>query len=262
MEARTLTALGRLVEAANKYSLAQLMNDPKHHNEAYRAAIAAAAQEAQALEPRIPLVRVQLVGDLATGTVEVWIDGRKLPDVLVGVDNPLDPGRHRVEVRPTGGSLRAREFEIAEGEHETLRFGTTLPEPVPAPTPVAAPLPPAKRLEVDEPPSAADTAAGDPVPWLVLGAGAAATAVGVASGIAALSKQSDLDEAGCEDGCAPKYKNDIRSYRRYRALSYAGFGFGLVGLGWGGYLIVSPKSGDGEVGVRITPNGARLDATF
>lgn len=263
MEARTLVALGRLVEAANKYSITQLMNDPMQHNEAYQGAIVAAGQELELLKPRIPLLKVQLVGDLDEREVEVWLDERKLPEALVGVDNPLDPGHHRVEVRPSNGSPRVRELDIAEGEHETLRFGTKVPasapvvEAAPPPPPVAAPKP----VVMQEPPSA-PAAENDTLPWIVIGAGGVATAVGIGTGIAALGKKSDLDDAGCDSGCPAEYKDDITAFRRYRTFSYLGFGLGLAGLGWGGYLLVSQQPDEPTVGLWLSPTGASVNGTF
>lgn len=263
MEARSLVALGRLVEAANKYSITQLMNDPTQHNEAYQSAIVAAGQELELLKPRIPLAKVQLVGDLAAGEVEVWLDGRKLPEALVGVDNPLDPGRHRVEVRPNDGAPRAREFEIAEGERETLRFGTKVPASAPTPTPPPPP-PPVARPEpvVMEESPAATPSQPDTFPWIVLGAGGLATVFGIGTGIAALSKKSDLDDAGCNTGCPPEYRGDITAFRRYRTFSYVGFGLGLAGLGWGGYLLVNQKPDEPSVGLWVRPTGAGVHGTF
>ena len=256
MEARTLVALGRWVEAANKYRLAQLMDTRGMHNEAYAAAVAAAAEELQLLKPRIPLVKVELVDDLANQEVEVWIDERQLPTALVGVDNPIDPGQHRVEIRPRLGSPRAREFAIAEA----FRFGTRAPEVLPEAQPVAAPAEP-RPLPVDEPEPPASEAR-DPVPWIVLGAGATATVIGGVTGLVALSKKSDLDDADCEEGCPPSFKDDITSFRRYRTVSYIGFGVGLLGIGWGTYLLSNSERDETTIGLWLTPQGATVNGKF
>ena len=100
------------------------------------------------------------------------------------------------------------------------------------------------------------------MPWIVLGAGAASTVVGIGTGIVALGKKSDLDDAGCNAGCPPEFKSDITAFRRYRTISYVGFGLGAIGLGWGGYLLLSDQPEGPRLGFWVTPNSARLNGRF
>jgi hypothetical protein len=96
----------------------------------------------------------------------------------------------------------------------------------------------------------------------VLGTGATLAVIGGVTGVAALNKKSDLDEAGCDSGCPAEFADDIRSYRRYRTVSYVGLGLGVVGLGWGGYLVLQADGGDASIALQLDPLGASLRSSF
>ncbi len=251
MQARTLVELGRWVEAADRYSLVLSLKAPGDANPAFQAAVEAAAAEHEVLKARLPLLKVELRGDRSAA---VWIDGRQLPAPLVGVDNPLDPGHHRVEVREPGRAPIVREVVLAEGAREELSIPLRedpAPEPASAPEPeiVAAPTP------------SHDTPQQDTLAWVALGAGAGATVIGVGTGLYALNQKSDLD-AACNPGCPAGFEDDIRSFRRFRTVSYVAFGAGALGLGWGGYTLLSGGSQSPTVAVRAGTRGAWVEGRF
>lgn len=253
MQARTLVELGRWVEAADRYSFLLSLKSSDDANPAFQAAVQAAADEYESLKTRLPLLKIKLQG---TRPAEVWVDGRQLPAPLVGVDNPLDPGEHRVEVRETGHVPIVREVTLAEGAREEL---VLVPHDDPAP----------EALRVDEEPRSTVPIAAVPPParnddtlaWVALGVGAGATLVGVGTGLYALNKKSDLD-AACNPGCPPSFEGDIDSFRQYRTISYVAFGAGALSLGWGGYLLLSGEPQSPTVAVRATTRGAWVEGSF
>lgn len=258
MEARTLVELRRWVEAADKYSTVKVMQSPDSNNAAFEMAVQAASDEYEALKARIPLLTVRVVGARAHEPFSVWIDGRQIPAPLVGVDNPLDPGNHKIEVHHASDPPIHREVTLVEGAREELVV-TLQAEPPPQP---AQPLPTTVSQPVSPSESPrADTSGQTTLGWVALGTGAGATAIGIGTGFYALSKKSDLDKV-CDPGCPSGSEDDIDSFRRYRTISYATFGLGLAGLAWGGYVLWTSKPDDPSIAVRAAPNGAWVEGRF
>jgi hypothetical protein len=149
------------------------------------------------LEPRLPYLTVKIKGG-AAGTV-VTRDGE--PTAL-DVELPIDPGKHVIEASAPGFSSVQREIKSSEGAHETITL-ELLPAKEAAPTeplerpkgPFAVPLPP--RTPPPDPQPAGGMS-GMRIAGIVIGAAGVATIGGsIATGVLALSKQSDLDELGC-----------------------------------------------------------------
>lgn len=247
MEARTLVELGRLVEAAEKYAATQRMLSVDPSNAIFRDAADAAQRELEPLMRRLPTLRVRLVGVDPAEKPEIRIDGRKLPADQAAVDRPIDPGRHRIEVRLSTG-VTVREVTLLERQHEDVVIMPELPEARPvAQAPVAPPpAPPAEKA------SEAPRTLG----WVIAGAGVAFTGFGAVTGVLALNHKSDLD-AACDPGCPPDREGDIRAFRRDRTLSYIGFGAGALGLAAGGYLLFWPSK-ESKVALEVAPNAVKL----
>jgi hypothetical protein len=245
MEARTLVELGRLVEAARRYASTQRMLAVDPSNTIFRDAADAAQRELEPLMRRLPTLRVRLVGVGRGEKPEIRIDGRKLPPDQAAVDRPLDPGRHRIEVRLSSG-VTVREVILLERQHEDVVIMPALPEARPAPE-AAATRPSAATGE----PSAPRT-----LGWAVAGAGLAFTSFGAVTGALALDRKSSLD-AACDPGCPPGSADDISAFRRNRTLSYVGFGVGAVGLLAGGYLLLRPLT-PSRLALRVEPNAVSL----
>ena len=256
MEARTLVQLGRWVEAADRYAAVQKMQSPAP-NAAFTQAVDAATQELALLMPRIPTLQIVVLG--AEGQrVEVAIDDRKLADVLVGVDNPVDPGPHAIEVRRENGEVERRSVRLAESERQVLEIELAAPA-LSAPPPVA---PPQVREEptVEVAPEPA-VSSGRTLAYVVLGAGAAATAFGAVTGVIALDTRGDL-ERECSPGCPADMREPLDRYRSTRTLSYVGFGLGVIGLGAGSYLFFTAEPEEPKVAVGLSPAGVAMRGVF
>jgi hypothetical protein len=254
MEARSLVELRRWVEAADKYSTVKHMRSSEDANSAFQMAVQAADDELNTLRQRIPLLNVsvqQAHGDQAT---EIWIDGRLLPQPLVGVDNPLDPGNHRVEVHQSGREPIVREVLLREADRQQLVI--ELEPEIPPPVLVA---PQAHSVTTEVPPAPVESTST--LGWVALGTGAAATLVGAATGMYALNKKSELDDV-CTPGCPAGYEDDIDDFRRYRTISYLAFGLGAAGLAWGGYVLIAGTPEAPVAAVRFAPGGASVEGTF
>ncbi len=254
MEARTLVQLRRWVEAADKYAKARNMSGPDANNAAFQMAVQAADEELEALKPRIPMLKIELRGQ-ASEEAEVRIDGQAIPGALVGVDTPVDPGNHTVEVRRTDHPPTVREIMLREGERQDLRVELEPKQTAyaAAPKPVAPRVaPPAPRASQGDSPT---------LGWVLLGSGTAATLVGAGTGLYALNRKSELDRV-CNPGCPADREGDIDAFRRYRTVSYLGFGLGVAGLAFGSYVLLVGTPSRPEVGLHLSPRQAILSGAF
>jgi hypothetical protein len=251
MRARTLVELGRWVEAVDTYATLPRADDP--NNPAFRQAMAEAEHELAALMPRLPRLRVSVRGPDGARP-EVRIDGRKLEEALVGVDSPVDPGPHRVEVLLSGRAPEVRDVTVAERDRKELVIELVAPEPAPRPDPVAPPVPPPAPRE----------SSGIGVPAIASFATAGAGfLLGVATGAIALGKKSDLD-AVCTVDCPESMRGTLSAFRLHRTLSYVGFGVGVVGAGVGSYFLMSEPEveGSAQLSLGVSPSGVLVSGRF
>lgn len=234
--ARSLVALGRLVEASERYLAVQRAGLPPSPLPVHERALEDARSERDALLPRIPSLVVTVSPPGAT----VTIDGATLPPALVGEKRVVDPGRHVVEAQ-VGGATKRVEIEVAEGA--TLPIHVTVDGASSGPS-SAAPRPGE---------AADETAASSPwstIGWTAVGVGGASTLVGVVTGLVAMGQRGDL-EARCGDAlaCPPSAHDDASSYNAMRTVSaitfFAGLGVAAAGAT---ILVLDPGGGTSTEG--------------
>jgi hypothetical protein len=235
--ARCLVKLGRLVEASERYLAVTRMEVAPKAPKVHREALADAEEERRALLPRIPAVLIKVAGS-SEGS-EVVLDGKPVPAALLGVEQPIDPGTHRVEVR-RGDRVASQELSIAEGEKKQLSL--TPPEAAPlAPQPATEPSAqtPGAGIAPDrgQPGSGLRT-----LGWVALGVGAVGVLAGTATGAIALANMSALDEDCPDRQCPPSQWDDVESYDKLRTYSTIGFTVGVVGLAAGTVLLLAAPS--------------------
>src|SRR5262249_42625270 len=114
---RCLDKLGRLVEASERYLAVTRMTIKSDAPKVHKEALEQAETERAALLPRIPEVVIEVKG--STEGAEILLDGKNMPSALVGVEQPIDPGSHRVEVRREG-QQSGQSFSLAESEKKHI----------------------------------------------------------------------------------------------------------------------------------------------
>ncbi|MEZ4226527.1 MAG: hypothetical protein R3B13_36610 [Polyangiaceae bacterium] len=227
MEARALSKLGRLVEAAERYEdtrRSQLSSDTSN---AFEEAVAQASEELRSLRPRIPLLTivVQNSGE-ALESLEVRLDGRLVPVALIGVHHPVDPGAHRIVVKRGDKVVSERRLSLPEGKELTVTLDAS-----------------GQFAETTTP-----STGQPPWAWISLGIGAAGLVTGVAAGALMLDKKSKLDDA-CTPTCPESSQDDLDAFRTARTVSFIGYGVGILGLGVGGTLLLTEDSDETSAGV-------------
>jgi hypothetical protein len=278
------TILGRLGEC--QVELGLLVAGTENLNRVVReplppdapSAFVAAQQRAQEVLSRaLPRIgKLTIVVDAPAGAeYQVSIGQYVLPQAMVGVERPTDPGEHTVTVSGEGFQAVSQQVVLADGGQETVTL-KLVPDPAAAapvvePQPGAAPTPGSGQdLAADRPSDESPTLA-----YVALGVGGAGLILGTVFGLAATSKKSDV-EAQCEGSrCPPSAQDDIDSMNASATYSTIGFTVGLVGAGVGTYLLLSHDSGEdsgptpsdatvGSVRIRpwILPGAAGVAGTF
>ncbi len=204
--ARSLVKLGKLVKARETYLKIRRAGVAADASEAVRRAVGDAEKELQLLEPRLPYVTAAAQG-AGPLPVTVTMDGVAIPQALLGVPLPIDPGKHVFQAFAEGKKSLEKSLTIAEGARETV------------------------VLDLQEQNGAAPAASPGPTPDAP---GAVPSAPG--ENTAAVS----LTPPGGDSGTSGKGPNGLRIG------SYVAFGVGAVGLGVGTFFLLdgSGKSSD------------------
>lgn len=252
LQAKALIHLGRWVEALDRYEDTLRVTLSEDAPEAYRAALGEAGTESELLRQRIPHLAIQVRrGRETPKDVKVWLDGRVLPNALLDVDFPTDPGDHSIVVKGPKFDTVTRSVHLDEKERVVLEI--TLDAPA------------VQALDADVS-AHAPRNFGPPLRtiggWASLGGGAVALVVSAVTGTIALKKQSHLDSV-CQPGCPASSADDIEKFRSYRTISYAAGGTALALAGLGGYLILTrPNDAPVTVGVGFVGSGATVWGAF
>ncbi len=259
MQARSLVAVGRWVEGLDKYyetARSQLAPDAP---QAFRLAIADAAREAAELEVRMPHLEIRIgAGQGVPEGMTVMLDGKEVPEVLLNVPRPVDPGEHDVVATASEDRSVSERVVVLEAEHKLVSVPVFDQVVVQAPEP--EPIPPSPVKREPQPPKERQLRDwATPVAFAVGGVGIAAATL---SGMQAHDEQNQLEEL-CDPGCPPSAAETLSSYRTQRTLFYVSLGVGMAGLGAGAYLSLTDGN-DSEAGVAIalTPAGARVEGRF
>lgn len=229
MAARSLEKLGRLVEASERYLTVSRTALDAGASAAFREAVASAAKEGDALQPRIPSVFVTLeLPPDATGRPSVTLDGAVVPAALFGHKRPTDPGVHTLEAT-YGEVLKTHRIELKENESRAVHFDL--------------------RGTVTVAPSSPLRTAG----WVIAGAGVAGLALGGVAGGLMLAKESELARS-CPNQKCPTSVAGVDDYTTHGMLSSAGFIAGALALAGGVTLVlVAPKPAAASTSVQWSP---------
>jgi hypothetical protein len=268
--ARAREKLGQLVEAREAYlkvAKEELASDvPK----AFRQAQAEARAELEALEPRVPRVSVvvQGAGELP---VRVMMNGTQVPDGLVGVPRPLNPGNYEFQAFAEGARSHPSSLVLRESAKETVVLtlqvtNTAAPAPAAATTAAATPA--------TEPQDTGHKEGGGPsgmriASYVSLGVGVVGIGAGTVFALNASSKRSEADDICGSGSCPPDRRDEIEDLDSQadsaQTMSIVGFVVGGVGIATGVTLFVL-SSNEKKTGASIRPwiglNSAGVSGRF
>jgi hypothetical protein len=210
-----------------------------------------AKAEASALEPRLPKLKIGIVG-LAPPGVEVTRDGAVIDAAALGVALPADPGSHTVAFRAPGYRNEQRTVELQEGKEASIEI-----ELHPEAKTVAPIAPPSPVVATPKTPGWA---------WAVGGAGLVVTGVAIfflADDVAASSALrnncfSDARGTGCKPGF--DYQSDNSRKDRDKVLFPIAGVIGLGAIGVGVYGLAA-KPGGVSIAPSASTTGASISAS-
>lgn len=240
-EARSLKMLGRLVEAEERYASVKRYRVRPEDSDVVRAAVDEASIEVESLRKKIPTLIIRLQGASAKNpSIRVQVAGKVVAPAMIGLPIPIDPSTQVVTLIMANREVRHETVVLSEGDNKTV------------------------TLQVDEasvnPSFDASSRSGlathesqprsvNRVPWYArqeaawagIAAGSAGLAVGIASGLMAISKHSDLTRDCPHGECPEDRSDDIRAFHTYRTISTIGYAAGILGIGLGvTMLVVAP----------------------
>ncbi len=138
------------------------------------------------LKGRIPTLVFQIEPSPSPDDLTITIDGAP---ALVEKPNRIDPGRHRIEARAGGFEDSIQVVNVAEGVTDVVKIklipGTSTPG----------------GNEPEEPEEPSRPTKFGPLPWILLGGGAATLGAAIGSGVAFGSARSRYDELAASTGC-------------------------------------------------------------
>lgn len=120
--AQCQVALGKLVEAAETYETLSRKSLPDGSPDAFVQAKQQAQSELPKVRARIPTLRVTLKPDASTlRNVRVTMNGAQVPNEVLGLARPINPGTYRIEASASGWGTKApAETTLAEKDQKNV----------------------------------------------------------------------------------------------------------------------------------------------
>jgi hypothetical protein len=198
--------------------------------ETWQVARREAESELELLRPRIPTVRI------VTAAARVWLDGASIATRVL----EIDPGEHEVVARMKSGELVRKSFVIEEGERD-LRIELVAPRrAAPRPRPVA------------DDPGKTQRIAG----IALMATGGVLVSVGIGTGIAAVVKDGQLEDACTEGVCPEANRADVDAYYAVAHTTTVMLSVGGAALATGVVVYLTAPSHHLEVAPFIGPGVA------
>jgi len=248
--ARTLTSLGRLVEAREAALAVTRMPVAPGESKPFGAARREATTLAEQLDARIPVLRLELAGGADPATVHATIDGTEIPGKSLALPQRVDPGFRSVRVRAAGFAPIIRQVAAMEGTTTVVHVDLNSPS-----------------AASSSPSSQSDTLFG--LPPLALGgltAAAAGVTIGTITGIISLDKASDARTLCGPDtrNCDPAAASTIDSSKTYGWIATASFAIAIAGGALATYEILTKKDSTraATLDVFVAGGGAGMRGTF
>ncbi len=243
--ARSLTGLGRFVEAQETYNRIVREGVPATAPDAFKRALTDAKKEVETVEPKIAgvTISVQASGGSDVSSAKVMLDGAAVSTASLGVKRSIDPGPHTLQVSADGYKAIEARFDVPAGgsvdEPVSLEVDRTATAPGPAEAATGA-----TAAAVERGAAPASTKGHSILPWVAFGVGAAGLGLGAITGFMAMSQHSTLANECHGSVCGEENSGDLSSYHTVAALSTVGFVVGGVGIAGGVILLLTQPKGE------------------
>lgn len=227
--------------------------------------VTAATAELADVQKRTPRVEVRVAEDPPAS--RFLVDGRAVALSMLRTPMPLNPGEHTVTVEVANGASASKKVTLAERDAIKVDLAPASPSATPPLPPPPTPAVPAAETPpvAPAPPRAPEERSSSPVPWVLVGGGAAVAITGVVLMFVARGKESELDKrCPSHTGCDPKLESDYDSAKTLNAI---GIGLGAVAVVAAGVgvsmLVLRPStSSSTSASLVLSPRGVDLAARF
>jgi hypothetical protein len=230
---RTHLALGELVEAREAFLAVGRLPVRAQESKNAAAARVEADRLADAIGPRIPTLRIEIVGVEPGVAPTLSIDDQSLSSYSPGEPRKMNPGPHHLAVRAPGMVDATAEVTLAEREEKsvTLRLA-----------PIAKSKP-AKEAA----PVATVVHRTSPLVYVGFGVATAAVVTGAVTGILAYSRAQSLD---CPShACGPSQYDDLHATHTFGTISTVSFIVAGASATLGVVGLLSPRIVETKAGV-------------
>jgi hypothetical protein len=255
LEARSLAKLGKLLEAIDIYEQTARFKLAEDSPEAYAQAVQTAHIEVEEVRKRVPRVKLTLIGVSPGEPPQVTIDDKPTPAALLGVERPINPGVHHIEVRVSGQVRAQRELSLLETESYQVELDVSLAKPAAKPLPFVAPA--VADAGSSESPASSSASTTRTLGYVGIGVGVLGIGIGTYTGLVALHHKSNLDSA-CHPGCPQSSADDIDGFRSNRTVSWISYGVGIAAGATGVLLLTLGKPSQEHVAIRALPSGIQI----
>lgn len=187
------------------------------------------------------------------GKYTVTIDGVEVASTLVGVEVPVDPGEHVIEVSGPQYLKTSARAKLAPGEKQSISIEAK-PDPEAAKQKAEEPVRPGAAPSIAAPsenrmapqPFAATTTEPPPssgnskaLAYVSYGVGALGIGAGILFGRSAMQDKDQLDAQCPGKVCPPDQEDRLNSAKTKGLVSTIGFGVGAAGVVLGTVLLVT-----------------------
>lgn len=256
--ARALEKQGQLVEASERYLEATRLGDGDGERAAQERARVTAAEEREALLPRVPQLIVQVTPENTDG-LTVSINGDEYAVSLLGAKRPTNPGTVTI-IAERDGARSEETITLSEGDLREVSLELESEGAVGAPRA-------ARSSSDDDSPRDDAEGAGALRPTLIYGGfslAALGAGTGIATGLMALTEAKAVKtDYGCDsEGICDEGGEDAqKKANMLGTISTVGFGVGALGvvLGVWGLLLDKPQEQDDpQKGVSLRRPGLQV----
>lgn len=254
--ARAQVSAGKLLEA--RETLLEVERTPPRKREPapFVEARKAARELYDALEARVPALRVIVTGTAASAPWVLTVDDTTIEEAARSVPVRVNPGHHRVRVTLDAES-RDAEVELAEGETKEVALDLTPPARSEVSyTPVKAPEPTGR------------SGANRALIYGGFGIAVAGAAAGAITGTMAISRKRSAVGECVDDRCPPEVHDDVTAAKGLATISTVAFVVGGVGatVGIAALLFGGGGKAPSTTGATVRPwvsvGGAGLQGAF
>jgi hypothetical protein len=257
--ARALESLGRLIEARDAFLEAVRYPAAPGEPPVFTAARESARTEADALAARIPTMVLVVSGVSDGAAVTATVDGAPMAPDTVRLPRKVDPGRHVVVVQAPGAAPVRLEVNAPEGRTEQVPVALVV-----ASGADGSPAPSAS-LTLDGATAPAERPSRWPA-YMAFGVGGVGLGVGLATALAAGSKDGTLASECRGNVCPPSARGDLDAFHSLSTVSTVAYVVGAAGvLGGGALWLFGPHaSGLGSTAARVWvgPGSGGVAGTF